>query len=154
VAEYLMKIDVFPVCSPALLGSATSLTCADELSAFTLLHSSWVDESSAAPGWRMWLRAAGATGVDPERGPRSGNDSMLVEAALAGQGVALVYHPVVAGELASGRLICPFPKAVFEETVFCYFLVYPERHRSTPKVLAFRDWLFAEVLRDEPLLRQ
>jgi len=43
---------------------------------------------------------------------------------------------------------------VFEETVFCYFLVYPERHRSTPKVLAFRDWLFAEVLRDETLLRQ
>jgi len=60
----------------------------------------------------------------------------------------------VAGELASGRLVRPFPKAVFEETVFCYFLVYPERHRSTPKVLAFRDWLFAEVLRDEPLLRQ
>jgi len=26
----------------------------------------------------MWLRAAGANGVDPERGPRIGNGSMLV----------------------------------------------------------------------------
>ena len=44
----------------------------------------------------------------------------------------------------------PFPPATFEATVFCYHLVYPERHRGAPKVRAFRDWLFEEVERDAP----
>ena len=149
VAECLMTIDAFPVCSPALLADGATLGCPDDLAGLTLLHSSWADESDARPGWPMWLRAAGAKGVDPEPGPRFSADGMLVEAALAGQGVALSSAALVGRELEAGRLVRPFPPATFEATVFCYHLVYPERHRETPKVRAFRDWLFAEIGRDE-----
>ena len=148
VVECLMKVDAFPVCSPALLAAGPPLACPDDLARHTLLHSSWTDASGAGPGWRMWLRAAGAGAVDPEPGPRVGNDSMVLEAALAGQGVALLGHAMVARELDAGRLVRPFPAAVFEETVFCYYLVYPERHRESAKVRAFRGWLFEEAARD------
>ena len=148
IVESMLAADAFPVCSPALLKKEASLSCPDDLAEITLLHSTWTDESDSVPGWRMWLKAAGATKVDPEPGPRFGNDNMLVEAALAGQGVALITHAVVARELESGKLVRPFPPAVFEETAFCYYLVYPERHRSTPKVIAFRDWIFKEVADD------
>ena len=145
----LMAADAFPVCSPELLGAGRTLDAPDDLAGFTLLHSTWAEEAVGAPSWRMWLAAAGARGVDPGPGPRLGSDSMLVEAALAGQGLALVSQAVVARELASGRLVRPFPPAVFERTAFRYFLVYPERHRETPKVLAFRDWLIDEIARDD-----
>lgn len=148
ITECMLAADAFPVCSPALLSEGTSLTCPNDLAGFTLLHSSWTDATRSVPAWRMWLKAAGAHDVNPEPGPRLGTDNMLVEAALAGQGVALVNHAVVARELDSGQLVRPFPPAVFEETAFCYFLVYPERHRSTPKVAAFRDWIFAEIAND------
>ena len=148
VTECMLAANAFPVCSPTLLSDGATLTCPENLADFTLLHSSWTDESNSVPAWRMWLKAAGATNVNPELGPRFGSDNMLVEAALAGQGVALVNHAVVARELDNGQLVRPFPPAVFEETAFCYFLVYPERHRSTPKVIAFRDWIFAEIAND------
>jgi len=149
VTERLIGVSAFPVCSPSLLGGRRTLSRPDDLAGYTLLHSSWADRSDSGPGWRMWLRAAGATSVDPEPGPRLGSDSMLVEAALAGQGVALVGHEIVARELESGQLVRPFPPAVFEETAFGLYLVYPERHRSTAKVLAFREWLLTEIERDD-----
>ena len=148
VVERLMRVDHFPVCSPALLVGRAPLGCPDDLAGYPLLHSSWAEGSTSAPGWRMWLRAAGATVVDPEPGARFGSDSMLVEAALAGQGVALVDNALVERELDGGRLVRPFPPALFEETLFGYYLVHPERHRATPKVLALREWLVSEVRRD------
>ncbi len=148
IVEGMLVANAFPVCSPSLLNKGTSLSCPNDLAEYTLLHSTWTDESGSAPNWRMWLQAAGATDVDPEPGPRLGNDSMLVQAAMAGQGVALVSQAVVARELENGQLVRLFPPAVFEETAFRYFLVYPERHRSTPKVMAFRDWIFKEIAAD------
>lgn len=149
VVECLMTVDAFPVCSPTLLADGPALACPDDLAAHTLLHSSWADERDAAPSWRMWLRAAGAADVDAERGPRLGSDVMLLEAALEGQGVALLGRVVAARALAEGRLVRPFPPAVFDATAFCYYLVYPERHRASAKVQGFRDWLFDEIARDE-----
>lgn len=149
ITELLMGVDAFPVCSPSLLEGGLPLVCPDDLVGRTLLHASYTETSDAAPGWRMWLRAAGTQGVDPEPGPRFSNDAMLVEAALTGQGVALTSEALVAGELAAGRLVRPFPPAVFEHTAFGYHVVYPERHRDTPKVRAFRDWLFDEATRGD-----
>ena len=148
VTECLMGVNAFPVCSPALLEERGALSCPTDLVGWPLLHSSWAERPDAAPGWRTWLRAAGVDGVDAEPGPRLGSDSMLVEAALAGQGVALASDALAGAELAAGRLVRPFPPALFERTAFCYFVVYPERHRESAKVRAFRDWLFDEVERD------
>ncbi len=145
VTECLMTVNVFPVGSPDLFAGRVRPTCPDDLANYTLLHSSWTETAGEAPGWRMWLRAAGARAVDAAPGPRFSNQAMLLEAALAGQGVALADHALVARELKAGRLVRPFPPAVFETTAFCYYLVYPERHRTTPKVMAFRDWLFHEA---------
>jgi len=146
-----MAVSAFPACSPALLERCGPPWHPSELAGWTLLHASWTEAADAAPGWPMWLRAAGAGKVDAQPGPRFSNDAMLVEAALAGQGVALVTGALVEGELAAGRLVRPFPPSVFERTDFRYSIVYPERQRTTAKVQAFRDWLFEEVDRDGPV---
>jgi LysR family glycine cleavage system transcriptional activator len=147
-AECLMAEVAFPVCSPRLLESGPPLRMPDDLRAHTLIHVQWKMEDDAVPNWRMWLRAAGVDGVDPERGPRFSADSMAVDAAIEGQGVALAGAALVDGDLRAGRLVQPFPPSITQATAFCYYLVYPEAKAGDAKVSAFRDWVMAEVERD------
>src|SRR3546814_16459826 len=67
--------------------------------------SSDLDES---PDWRNWLQAAGVSGIDVQRGPGFSDSSMVVEAAAAGQGVALGHRWLAAADLESGRIVMPF----------------------------------------------
>lgn len=145
VTERLLEIDSFPACSPSLLESKGIPKEAADLAGWTLLHASWSESMEAAPSWPMWLRASGIDTVDPEPGPRFSSEAMLVEAAIAGQGVALLTSALIHGELNSGRLVRLFPVADADSTEFSYSLVYPERHRKTPKVQAFREWMLSEV---------
>jgi LysR family glycine cleavage system transcriptional activator len=60
-----------------------------------------------APSWRMWLEAAGINNVDPERRSRFNVDSLVVQAAIAGHGVAQANGALIADDLAAGRLVRP-----------------------------------------------
>jgi len=146
-ADRLMTEVTFPVCSPDLLTRDPPLRRPGDLRHQTLLHVEWKKEQESAPNWRMWLRAAGINDIDAERGPRFSVESMAVEAAIAGQGVALVSGALVEGDLRAKRLVRPFPQSVSEATAFCYYVVYPEAKASTPKVMAFRDWVMGEAVR-------
>jgi LysR family glycine cleavage system transcriptional activator len=148
-SECLMSEVAFPVCSPRLIEQGPPLRLPEDLRHQTLLHVQWKMEDDVAPNWRMWLRAAGVSGVDPDRGPRFTVENMAIEAAIAGQGVALVSGALVADDIRTGRLIRPLPRSVSEATAFCYYLVYPETKAGDPRVMAFRDWILAEVSGEE-----
>jgi LysR family glycine cleavage system transcriptional activator len=144
-SDCLMAEVAVPVCSPRLLERGPPLARPEDLRHHTLLHVQWTFERDAAPGWDMWLRAAGVEGVDPGRGPRFSADTMALEAAIAGQGVALAGVALAAGDLETGRLVLPFPASAGQTTEFSYYLVYPEAKADSPKVSAFRDWVLAEA---------
>ena len=147
-AEHLMPEVAFPVCSPALLEGEHPLRAPEDLSHHTLLHVQWKMEHEAAPNWRMWLRAAGIEGIDAERGPRFTIEGMTVQAAIEGQGVALASGSLVSDDLKAGRLVRPFGPTICEATAFSYYLVYPQANAESPKVMAFRDWIMAEIAKD------
>ena len=136
---------VVPVCSPTLLTGAHPIRTPDDLRHHTLLHLDWRMEEEAAPNWRMWLLAAGLEGIDPTRGPRFNYESMVVQAAIEGHGVALADRVLVEDDLAAGRLVMPFKLSLPGPTRFCYFLVSPESTADLPKIVAFRDWILAEA---------
>ena len=77
--------------------------------------------------------------------PGIGLDSQQIEgqAALAGQGVAMLTPALWAAELASGRLVQPVD--LVGDDGESYWLVYPEARRNVAKIRAWRDWLLAEV---------
>ncbi len=144
--ESLLAETAIPVCSPALLHGEHPLRAPRDLRHHTLLHVQWQTESDAAPSWRMWLRAAGAEDVlDADRGPRFSLESMAVQSAIDGHGVALASGALVADDLAAGRLVRPFPETDDEATAFRYYVVYPEAYLRRPKVAAFRDWVMKEA---------
>lgn len=136
-AERFLTEDIFPVCSPRLLGGAHPLRTPDDLCHHTLLH------DDMRESWRMWLLAAGVDGVDPERGPAFSHSSMVMQAAIDAQGVALGRSALAADALAEGALVRPFDVSLPAE--FAYYFVCPEAIAAWPNVRAFREWLLAAV---------
>jgi LysR family glycine cleavage system transcriptional activator len=133
--------EFFPVCSPALVAGDKPLETPADLRHHTLLH------DNMRLDWRMWLMAAGVEGVDPTRGPAFSLSSLVVQAAVDGQGVALGRSALVADDLAAGRLVRPFTVSLPAD--FAYYIVYPAPAARQPKIVAFRDWLLEEAPRDE-----
>ena len=144
VVERLLPEAIFPVCSPALLARTPIATPAD-LHRQTLIHDDSPDDDQSCPTWQMWLRAAGISDVDWNRGPRFTLSSLVLEAALHGKGVALAKATLAEADLRSGRLVRLFGDATETQIDFAYYLVGPERKFALPKVKAFVDWLKQEA---------
>ncbi len=139
--------EVFPVCSPRLLDGPHPLRRPADLREHTLLHLDWHPRYGEWPDWAMWLRAAGAGDVDAERGPRFSEQTMSLQAAEEGQGVALGSTALVADDIASGRLVQPF--ALHLTTNLAAYLVYPKDMADEPRVAAFRHWITGEAERSQ-----
>jgi LysR family glycine cleavage system transcriptional activator len=95
--------------------------------------------------WPRWLAANGASSLSRMRRSELSDSSMVVEAALRAQGVALVRWSLAMDELKLGRLVLPFPKIPPLPTGLAYYLAAPRENFRRPEVLAFREWLRAEV---------
>ncbi|HEX5655615.1 MAG TPA: LysR substrate-binding domain-containing protein [Polyangiales bacterium] len=72
----------------------------------------------------------------------SSDETHAIQAAIAGQGVALLSEAVVAEELRTGALVQPFGPSLPSEA---YHVVYPERAADDPRVVAVRSWLLREA---------
>src|SRR5215510_4660728 len=83
-AEWLMRDELFPVCSPELLKGKKPLKKPEDLADHVLLHSS----SGNDDDWRLWLTAAGLP-ADLSRQPGVTFDLifMTIQAAIDGLGV-------------------------------------------------------------------
>lgn len=140
--EKILDEDMYPVCSPKLMRGPKALRKPADLAHVPLLHDDIMKLDGHLPGWRLWLEAAGASTVDPAKGRRFGQSNMSIQAAIEGLGVALGRSPLVADDLAAGRLVRPFDLAV--PSGFAFYFVCPPRALDRPKVAAFRAWLLAE----------
>ncbi|WP_186059968.1 transcriptional regulator GcvA [Burkholderia gladioli] len=143
-STYLLRDDFFPVCSPALLEGEHALTSPAELRHHRLIHDTSMSDFGVFPNWRSWLRKAGyANQVDCDRGLQLNDSSSAYQAAISGNGVALGRTSLVERDLAEGRLVKPFET---EQTCeLAYYLVHRKGRENEAPVVAFREWLLAEV---------
>jgi LysR family glycine cleavage system transcriptional activator len=100
----------------------------------------------------MWLKAAGVFGVDASRGPKFNQSSLVIEAAIAGRGVALAKATLARADLDAGRLVEPFA-GMPAAKAFSYFVVHPKGRGASPAIKAFKAWLQAEA-GNKPLKKQ
>jgi LysR family glycine cleavage system transcriptional activator len=129
--------EIFPVCSPALLAGLHALE--------DLRHQTLLDDATRQD-WPMWFEAAGLSGLAPSRSLTLDQTSMVIDAAVAGQGVALARSALAAADLLAGRLVRPF--AITLPAPFAYYIVSPKATASRAKIVAFRDWLLEEAAED------
>jgi LysR family transcriptional regulator, glycine cleavage system transcriptional activator len=139
-AEKMLDDWVFPVTSPALFAKLGEITTLGDLNKYPLLH-------SASEPWIDWLRRVGGDTTRVERGPVMDDSASLLAAAEQGHGLALARWSLVAGDLASGRLVRPSSQSVRQ--LNAYYFVAPAHHFELPKVIHFRDWL-REVCNEFP----
>jgi DNA-binding transcriptional LysR family regulator len=138
VSKYLFGEEIAVVCSPRLLGKKKLVP--RDVARFTLLH-----QSARPDAWRQWLAKAAVHDVDSMKGQRYELFSMLVVAAKAGLGIALVPKFLVGQELQAGELVMPFDFSLSSNKG--YYLVYPEKKQNSPMLMAFESWLMQTAQR-------
>ncbi len=135
---------LFPVCSPKLISERNRITKASSLLRFPLLR---LDD---AKNWTRLFRAAGVT--DPvSPGPVLNRASMLIDAAIDGQGIALARTALAAWDLITGRLMRPIEISLRMPNT--YWIVCPKAASNVPKIATFRDWVLTEVADDTRRLK-
>jgi LysR family glycine cleavage system transcriptional activator len=141
VAEKLMEEEVYPVCSPSLLGKFSKLQNLESLTKQTLIHDLSMDSHTGFPTWETWLKKAGLAEVSTSRGMKINNSAAVLQAAIDGQGIALARSVMARDDVAAGRLVRLFPEIKFESAL-AYYVVYRQECANLPRLKAFRDWLF------------
>lgn len=147
VVEKLFDESFLPLCAPALLAGEHPLRAPEDLRHHTLLHVDSPQFAQVLAEWRMWLKAAGVTGVDATRGPHFSHADHAIQAAIEGAGVVLAQRSLTRDDIGQGRLVMPFPVTL--PIALGYYLVMPPGGDRRAKVAAVRDWLLAEARRDE-----
>lgn len=140
----LFRDIVFPVCSPSLPTIERPLARPEDLAHHMLLQ----EEQFTSPDidWALWLRHFNLAEADRPR-PRFSHFSMVVAAAIAGQGVALGRSPLIDEELAAGRLIRPFGTDVWIPATRTYVLRWSQASEADPAAVALRGLVIATALR-------
>ncbi|MEG3063959.1 MAG: LysR substrate-binding domain-containing protein [Comamonas sp.] len=134
----LMAPVLVPVARPGLIPRDAVIRTPQDCLNHPLLH------DSDRADWPLWLAAHGVA-ADPraERGTAFEDDFLLIRAAEAGQGLALVPSEYAADEIAAGRLVQvldkPWPAR------FAYYVVTRPDATERPEVKAFVEWVMEEA---------
>jgi LysR family glycine cleavage system transcriptional activator len=136
----LFRDSYFPVCAPALVAERGEAASASELGRYPLIRYDWFSDDRMAPMWERWRELAGVSGaVESFSAALSFRvEEHAIEAALAGQGVALFSDIVVADELASGALVKAFD---FGLPGYAFYPVFAPDHPRRETLEAFVHWL-------------
>lgn len=124
-----------PVCSPTL-----GLQRPQDLLRRTLLHFDPPGGGGRAMGWAAWQASAQVPGLDAVAGPVFTDETLVINAASEGHGVALVSLPLVEAELRAGTLVQPFGPTIPGKP---FHLVYPESRGGDPDIQAVAEWILA-----------
>lgn len=139
-AEFLL-----PVCAPSLLMGENGLKVPADLANHTLLH------DTSRRDWMAYTRQLGVPQINVQQGPIFSHSAMVVQAAVHGQGIALVNNVMAQSEIEAGRLVCPFSDVLVSKNAF--YLVCHDSQAELGKIAAFRQWILARAASEQEKLR-
>ncbi|MDQ2778956.1 MAG: LysR family transcriptional regulator [Pseudomonadota bacterium] len=128
-------------------GAAPALADVADLAQHTLAEEDGRHNGSVALSWRRWLELHGAPELEPRRWLYLSFASQQVQAALAGQGVALARMALVGEVLERGELLEPFGREGRIGSRSAYWMLMAESSRGglRPEVAQFRDWVLLQA---------
>lgn len=147
-ATLLREGVVFPVCSPEYLRDRAPLHRVEQLLEERLL--SLETDRADLFDWGLWFASHGVRGYSGHCSLKFNSHPLLLQAACAGQGVALGWSLLADDLLDSGVLVRPIDTAL--RTPKSYFFLVAA-NRLTAETLAFRTWLL-EYFQERPPVEQ
>ncbi|MDP3752596.1 MAG: LysR substrate-binding domain-containing protein [Polaromonas sp.] len=136
---FLMDEPLVAVGSPALVKTRRSLQAAD------LAHLPFLQMSTRPYAWRQWFESLGLSIANDLAGARLELFSMTTEAAIHGQGLALIPRFLIEEELQQGRLVPLIEHNFISDRR--YYFIYPEQKSDNSVLALFRGWLEEEASR-------
>ncbi len=137
VSRHLFDNDIFPVCAPAYLDRHGPLESFADLANATLLHLDQFDRNWVT--WETWFREFDFHGPIAGRRLSFDNYTILIHAAVAGEGVALCGGRLAEDLIAQGELVRPVRAAVRSD--FAFYLTHPDSRPLRPAARKLHDWL-------------
>lgn len=127
---------MFPVASPEWISNNPDVRCPADLVHVPLIH------EEDRQQWLAWFKAIGLDPSGPLAGPRLWNANLGLDAALAGQGVALATPLNAGSDIAAGRLVELFATDV--RLGGYYLRALPHRWHEA-NLAAFRTWIETDL---------
>ena len=131
----LLRSRFAPVCAPRL-----PVQVLDDLASVPLIGFRWFRRDADTPDWPLWFDRAGVAPLP--RQLEFSDEVNAIQAAIAGQGVALVNLAMVEDALSGGLLRQPFGP---ELPGHGFHVVWPATDALAADVAVVRDWLVKEA---------
>ena len=130
-ADVLLREQVLPLAAPSLLARLPPVQQPADLARAPLLR-------TPLQPWSPWFRAAGLDWPEPAEGPKLLDLGLTLEAAVAGQGVALARPALARPWLAAGSLLPPLPQRAWPTQHYRLLT-----HGASAAARGFAQWLRA-----------
>ncbi|WCE30396.1 transcriptional regulator GcvA [Vibrio sp. SCSIO 43137] len=143
-ADKLYQEYLVPLCSPKLLVGKKPLMGLDDLKDHTLLH------DTSRKEWKQFVKQNHIEGVNVNHGPIFSHSTMVLQAAVHGQGVALGNNVLAQPELDAGRLVSPFNEVLVSKNAF--YVVCHDKQADSGRIATFRDWMLAKAASEQEVL--
>jgi LysR family glycine cleavage system transcriptional activator len=136
-ATWFVAPELIVVASPEFLKGCAPLKGPADCLAFPLLH------DFNRQDWPFWFEAHGVAAPNCKKGPAFSENHLIVRAAVAGQGLALIPDIYADDDLRSKKLVKAL--TVNWPVQFAYYAVATSEALQKPAVRRFRDWLVEET---------
>ena len=139
-SAWLMTLEYVIVASPSLLRGKAPMKMPLDCLNYPRLH------GVQRRDWAMWFEAQGIQNPEVKKGHAFSDVQLIVAAAIAGQGLALLRDAYVLEALRTGELVKAYEGSWPAQ--FGYYAVGTSESLQRPAVRRFRDWLVDEGQRD------
>lgn len=144
VTQRLFDEELCAFCSPSLANGSPGISRLEDLEKVTLLRwdlsqFEWARTTRKWCDWKYWLACVGADHINPGDGLQFNDYNLMVQAAIAGQGVILGSRPVLRSLVEANLLVNPVTESAV--TDIGYDLVTTDKALARAEVTSFLDWI-------------
>ena len=144
-SQLILQDDLFPVCSPEYLNEFGPFEGFDTVEQVQRAH---LIRSPLLP-WRTWFDACGISLPEPRIGSQFNDVGLVLDAAVAGFGVALTRSRLGAAWIENGRLVRLSRRAVAAS--YHHYICWKPGTLERWECAAFVDWLKHALAADQTI---
>ena len=132
---------LFPVCSPTWLTQQESLQQPSDLLTRPLIHLE--ERYTSRFNWPQYFQHYGLQLNDTRKDVSFNDYSIVVQAAIEGQGIVLGWHHIVQPLIEQGKLVAPLRERI--QTPAPFYVIAREDKPLRVEAKALLDWLLLEM---------
>ena len=132
---------ITPVCSPAYLKASQALTQIEHLPNHAFIHLE--ERYTPRLDWQQLFEDSNLNYRNSKADETFNDYSIVLQAAIEGQGVALGWKHLVSPLIQQGKLIAPLDLEI--KTDHPFYILTPKNKTKNQSVTLLRNWLLAEM---------